>query len=1269
MALIQKGVHIWLPDKDPQSNCSVPLGAVVKEREGDKIQVLVDNEKEERWLDVDSSIKLMHSTSVDGVEDMIRLGDMNEGGILRNLLMRYNENEIYTYTGSILVAVNPYQILPLYEADQIRMYTNKQIGELPPHIFAIADNAYFNMQKTQKDQCVIVSGESGAGKTESTKFILQYLTSRSGQHSHIEEQLLKANPVLEAFGNAKTVRNDNSSRFGKFIKINFSKKGVIMGAHIEQYLVEKSRIVYQANGERNYHIFYCMLAGMSSEQKQKFGLGEPSDYLYLTRIKGSCLEFDGRDDKLEFENIVSGMKDLSISEDDINQIYKLLAAILHVGNFKFKKKGLDNEDDACELVHNTGVETASDLLGLNDEDFEKALTQRFSKMGKDTVTFNFSISKARDGKDALIKGLYSRIFIWIVNKINNVIHSGEKDKSKLLSIGLLDIFGFENFEKNGFEQLCINFANEKLQQFFVHHIFKLEQKEYNKEKIKWRQIDFTDNQEILDMIAIQKMNVLALITEETRFPNSTDQTLLDKLTRKHGENRNFYEPKSQVDHTFGIRHYAGTVRYNTNGFLERNRDSFNDDMLSLIQSSTNECLKSVFQGELNVSDRQKNQTLCVQFKKSLNDLVSDLEKCQPFFVRCIKPNEYKESKSFDRQLIARQLRYSGMMDTIRIRRDCYPIRYTFEEFINMYQVILRSTVTANDRKKRIEICNKIMLVAVNDEDWENGLDKIFLKDKHILSLEAARKKAITRKIIAFQGRCRGFVIRRHYKGLIEQRKDEKLRRAREQEELLRAKKQEADRKEREKRKATDKAMAENQRKIYLSELQKNRKQSQRADDDGTLEPSVGGSASTESEYKNKKIQEPTGKEQLEKQLQKVSQAKDMKETRAYYPISYALEEFAEKYVKILPIQIVQGCKEMIEICQKIMDKALDGKDWQIGENKIFLKDEHDKLLETAKTTAIFRNTLHEQGLLDGKNEKTAQATETFLVWISNSTCETFEVGSGIRAKDFCSTIANRHALKSAEGFSLFVRIAGNDVSVPDDDCFVEFVRDKTDNDSSRYQVIFMRKLWNDVVPGEDPIADEKFHYPQEVLNFLRSYHKCTKEEGTQLAALIYRNKYGEDQRKFAKIPQLLQTAQLLPKDLFISSGGWLSGIMNQFKKHSGMSKNDARISFLKIVSRWPTFGSSFFEVKQTTGRAYPENLLIAINNKGVSLIDKISKNILRTFPFSDIKNRGNENGCFSITVEHEVGEENFLFETNMGDAISDLLSSYSMLEKYEDTRL
>uniref|UniRef100_A0A669PY06 Myosin VIIA n=1 Tax=Phasianus colchicus TaxID=9054 RepID=A0A669PY06_PHACC len=743
----------------------VPIGAVVKLCDSGQIQV-VDDEGNEHWISPQnaSHIKPMHPTSIHGVEDMIRLGDLNEAGILRNLLIRYREHLIYTYTGSILVAVNPYQLLPIYSPEQIRLYTNKKIGEMPPHIFAIADNCYFNMQRNNKDQCCIISGESGAGKTESTKLILQFLAAISGQHSWIEQQVLEANPILEAFGNAKTIRNDNSSRFGKYIDIHFNKRGAIEGAKIEQYLLEKSRVCRQAQDERNYHVFYCMLRGMTMEQKKKLGLGKATDYNYLAM--GNCTTCDGRDDSKEYANIRSAMKVLMFTDTENWEISKLLAAILHMGNLKYEARTYDNLD-ACEVVQSASLITAASLLEVSPQDVMNCLTSRTIITRGETVSTPLSMEQALDVRDAFVKGIYGRLFVWIVEKINAAIYRppSQELKSVRRSIGLLDIFGFENFTVNSFEQLCINFANENLQQFFVRHVFKLEQEEYNLENINWQHIEFTDNQDALDMIAIKPMNIISLIDEESKFPKGTDATMLHKLNSQHKLNTNYIPPKNNYETQFGINHFAGIVYYETKGFLEKNRDTLHGDIIQLVHSSKNKFIKQIFQADvaMGAETRKRSPTLSSQFKRSLELLMRTLSVCQPFFVRCIKPNEYKKPMLFDRELCVRQLRYSGMMETIRIRRAGYPIRYTFVEFVDRYRVLMPGVKPAYKQGDLRGTCQRIAeAVLGKDDDWQIGKTKIFLKDHHDMLLEIERDKAITDKVILIQKVVRGFKDRSNF---------------------------------------------------------------------------------------------------------------------------------------------------------------------------------------------------------------------------------------------------------------------------------------------------------------------------------------------------------------------------------------------------------------------------------------------------------------------------------------------------------------------------
>ncbi|XP_019385992.1 PREDICTED: unconventional myosin-VIIa isoform X2 [Crocodylus porosus] len=764
------GDYVWM-DLKTGREFDVPIGAVVKLCDSGQIQV-VDDEGNEHWISPQnaSHIKPMHPTSIHGVEDMIRLGDLNEAGILRNLLIRYREHLIYTncggrtYTGSILVAVNPYQLLPIYSPEQIRLYTNKKIGEMPPHIFAIADNCYFNMQRNNKDQCCIISGESGAGKTESTKLILQFLAAISGQHSWIEQQVLEANPILEAFGNAKTIRNDNSSRFGKYIDIHFNKRGAIEGAKIEQYLLEKSRVCRQAHDERNYHVFYCMLKGMTPEQKKKLGLGKATDYNYLAM--GNCTTCDGRDDSKEYANIRSAMKVLMFTDTENWEISKLLAAILHMGNLRYEARTYDNLD-ACEVLQSASLITAASLLEVEPQDVKNCLTSRTIITRGETVSTPLSMEQALDVRDAFVKGIYGRLFVWIVEKINAAIYRPPSQELKNVrrSIGLLDIFGFENFTVNSFEQLCINFANENLQQFFVRHVFKLEQEEYNLENINWQHIEFTDNQDALDMIAVKPMNIISLIDEESKFPKGTDTTMLHKLNSQHKLNTNYIPPKNNYETQFGINHFAGIVYYETKGFLEKNRDTLHGDIIQLVHSSRNKFIKQIFQADvaMGAETRKRSPTLSSQFKRSLELLMRTLSVCQPFFVRCIKPNEYKKPLLFDRELCVRQLRYSGMMETIRIRRAGYPIRYTFVEFVDRYRVLMPGVKPAYKQGDLRGTCQRIAeAVLGKDDDWQIGKTKIFLKDHHDMLLEIERDKAITDKVILIQKVVRGFKDRSNF---------------------------------------------------------------------------------------------------------------------------------------------------------------------------------------------------------------------------------------------------------------------------------------------------------------------------------------------------------------------------------------------------------------------------------------------------------------------------------------------------------------------------
>uniref|UniRef100_A0A8C2D7C6 Myosin VIIBb n=1 Tax=Cyprinus carpio TaxID=7962 RepID=A0A8C2D7C6_CYPCA len=612
-------------------------------------------------------LKPMHPTSVEGVDDMIRLGDLSEAGLLRNLLVRHKQSIIYVSN--------------------------------------------------------FIIGESGAGKTESTKLILQFLAAVSGQHSWIEQQIIHANPVLEAFGNAKTIRNDNSSRFGKYVEVYFNKEGIIEGAHMEQYLLEKSRVCHQAPHERNYHIFYCMLSGMQSDHKKTLSLGDASQFKYLT--EGDCLTCDGRDDADEFGRIRAALKILTFSDRDCWEIFKLLAAILHMGNIDFQSTTMNNMD-SCDVLSSNHFSVTAKLLEVQ----RNSLTHRSFMTNREIVTKPLSSEQATSTRDTFAKAMYGRLFVWMFTKVNSAIHKPQTDEPSYTrkSIGLLDIFGFENFPQNSFEQLCINYANEHLQQFFVRHIFKLEQDEYSKEGISWKRIAFSDNQKTLDLLAIKPLNILALIDEESTFPKGTDATMLNKMNTEHSGNKLYMSFKGNHGMSFGVKHFAGTVYYDCEGFLEKNRDALSMDILGVIQKSSNKLLKLIFEKEMNTNS----------FRQSLDSLMKALALCQPFFIRCFKPNDKKMPMVFDRNLCMQQLRYSGMLDTIKIRKLGYPIRHTFKDFLQRYRVLLKSVDS---------ICRAMIK---DKEDWKIGKNKIFLRDHHDSFLELEREQELYKKALIIQ---------------------------------------------------------------------------------------------------------------------------------------------------------------------------------------------------------------------------------------------------------------------------------------------------------------------------------------------------------------------------------------------------------------------------------------------------------------------------------------------------------------------------------------
>uniref|UniRef100_A0A8C1UNN1 Myosin IXAa n=1 Tax=Cyprinus carpio TaxID=7962 RepID=A0A8C1UNN1_CYPCA len=882
-------------------------------------------------------------------DDLCNLPDLNEKTLLDNLRSRFKQEKIYTYVGSILIVINPFKFLPIYNPKYVKMYDNHQLGKLEPHIYAVADVAYHAMLQSKQNQCIVISGESGSGKTQSTNFLIHHLTalSQKGFASGVEQIILGAGPVLEAFGNAKTAHNNNSSRFGKFIQVNYQESGTVRGAYVEKYLLEKSRLVYQEHNERNYHVFYYLLAGSSENERTVFHLKKPEEYHYLNQMtkkphrlhwenyyenEPDCFTVEGEDLKHDFERLQLAMEMVGFHPTTRKQIFSLLSAILHLGNIRYKKKIY--RDDSIDICNPEVLPVVSELLEVKEEMLFEALTTRKTVTVGEKLIVPYKLAEAGTVRDSMAKSLYSALFDWIVFRINHALLNQRdlEESAKILSIGVLDIFGFEDYENNSFEQFCINFANERLQHYFNQHIFKLEQEEYRSEGIAWHNIDYIDNTGCINLISKKPTALLHLLDEECNFPQATNQTLLDKFKRQH-EGNSYIEFPAVMEPAFIIKHYAGKVKYGVKDFREKNTDHMRPDIVALLKSSKNAFIcgligidpvatfrwavlrayframvafrdagkrhvekrsghdaaapvvKSVdsfsflhhpvhqrsleilqrckeekyskaafplsrlltpctlvkktsedskgwngragrqnrlssagslgeeegifvnstsskllerahgilmrnknykmkpslpkhlldvkslkYLSNLTLQDRitksllhlhkkKKPPSISAQFQASLNKLMETLGQSEPYFVKCIRSNAEKLPLRFNDALVLRQLRYTGMLETVRIRQSGYSIKYTFQDFVRHFHVLLPE---GTNQASQEAIRRYLHQVDLTPEGFQVGHTMVFLREAERLRLQDLLHQEVLRRIIHLQRRFRALLERRNF---------------------------------------------------------------------------------------------------------------------------------------------------------------------------------------------------------------------------------------------------------------------------------------------------------------------------------------------------------------------------------------------------------------------------------------------------------------------------------------------------------------------------
>ncbi|KAL4195257.1 hypothetical protein AMTRI_Chr05g63720 [Amborella trichopoda] len=693
-----------------------------------------------------------------GVDDMTKLSYLHEPGVLQNLATRYELNEIYTYTGNILIAVNPFQRLPhLYGTHMMEQYKGAAFGELSPHVFAVADVAYRAMINEGKSNSILVSGESGAGKTETTKMLMQYLAylgGRSGTEGRtVEQQVLESNPVLEAFGNAKTVRNNNSSRFGKFVEIQFDKSGRISGAAVRTYLLERSRVCQISDPERNYHCFY-LLCSAPPEDIEKYKLGNPRSFHYLNQ--SNCYQLDGVNDAHEYLATRRAMDIVGISEPEQEAIFRVVAAILHLGNIEFAKgKEIDSSvlKDEKSRFH---LKMTAELLMCDEKSLEDALCRRVMVTPEEVITRDLDPVAAMISRDGLAKTIYSRLFDWLVDKIN--VSIGQDPNSKSL-IGVLDIYGFESFKSNSFEQFCINFTNEKLQQHFNQHVFKMEQEEYTKEEINWSYIEFIDNQDVLDLIEKKPGGIIALLDEACMFPKSTHETFAQKLYQTFAKNKRFIKPKLSRTN-FIISHYAGEVTYQADLFLDKNKDYVVAEHQDLLNASKCPFVAGLFPRLPEESSKSsKFSSIGTRFKQQLQALMETLNSTEPHYIRCVKPNNVLKPSIFENFNVIQQLRCGGVLEAIRISCAGYPTRRTFYEFLHRFGVLAPEVLDGNSDE--VVECKKI-LAKIGLKGYQIGKTKVFLRAGQMAELDTRRAVVLGNAARAIQRQIRTHIARKEF---------------------------------------------------------------------------------------------------------------------------------------------------------------------------------------------------------------------------------------------------------------------------------------------------------------------------------------------------------------------------------------------------------------------------------------------------------------------------------------------------------------------------
>uniref|UniRef100_A0A7N8X9B5 Methyl-CpG binding domain protein 3b n=1 Tax=Mastacembelus armatus TaxID=205130 RepID=A0A7N8X9B5_9TELE len=757
LELYSKGASVWIPDPD-----AVWVSAQLLQdySHGEKHLLLQLSDGKEINYPVSSPTGLPplgNPDILEGENDLTALSFLHEPAVLHNLRVRFlGYSSIYTYCGIVLVAINPYEQLPIYGEEVIDAYSGQDMADMEPHIFSVAEEAYRTMTREEKNQSIIISGESGSGKTVSAKFTMRYFAVVGGatQQTSVEERVLASNPIMESIGNAKTTRNDNSSRFGKYIEIGFGRKGDIIGANMRTYLLEKSRVVFQASAERNYHIFYQLCASRELPEMRSLRLGESQSQAYTSVCSQNI-------------TITAPSHDVwsIISTLHVMELFRILSAVLHLGNVNIQASGR-NSDRSYIDPGDRSLAVFSKLLGVEGPQMAHWLCHRRLAVGGEMLVKPMSGQQAVEARDALAKHIYGQLFTWTVQRLNSALRT-QRGQAKSF-IGVLDIYGFETFDRNSFEQFCINYANEKLQQQFNRHVFHLEQEEYIREELAWSRIEFSDNQQCISLIE-GHLGLFDLLDEECRMPKGSDESWVRKLYDQHlnSEPHPHFQKPRMSNSSFIVLHFADMVQYECNGFLDKNRDTVFEELINVLKAS------QLFQQQGNVSSvangsvrtgkraiREHKLTVGSQFRQSLQLLMDTLNSTTPHYVRCIKPNDLKQPFMFDPRRTVQQLRACGVLETIRISAAGYPSRWTYEEFFSRYRVLLQGP--QSEEQAQASIRKALPQLIPDPDQYCFGKTKVFFRAGQVALLEKLRAERLHVAAVIIQSRVRGWMARIRY---------------------------------------------------------------------------------------------------------------------------------------------------------------------------------------------------------------------------------------------------------------------------------------------------------------------------------------------------------------------------------------------------------------------------------------------------------------------------------------------------------------------------